>query len=340
MIGQIVNSFVNKTILKQELHADKNTYLQWYHNYQTVNKFTDGRSYAYVVSCSRPLDVKRHSAGHTARRVHSDPRCQRRPHGSKGNKHNFSAFRPSCKKSTYVSRKSSLSGTKVTTLSDQNVCNTLPLANRFQVLNEIDVDTPHIDANAASPTPCHTVASSPQISDTVMLRQESRDSSPHSLKQSLTSHFASADGHAEVYDIGFILPEGNRGTEVEGVSSQMVTNHKLLHRTQHGAFTKDCTDNDLAIQSQINSKEPMNDTQGLESDLQRLELDLTIDPIPETHFSKSFMANKDVPQVIRQQCHNSKDFQLSKMQNGHDFGFIPLTDVKTYQGPQLLGLIV
>ena len=329
----IVNSFVNKTTLNQEFYADKNTYLQWYHNYQTVNKFTDGRSYAHVVSGSRPLHVKRDSAGYTARHVHSDPRCQSLPQGSKGKEKNFCTFHSSCKKSTYVPRKSSFSGTKVTTLGDQDVGNTLPLANRFQVFNEMEVDTPHINANAESPTPCHTVANSPQISDSVILRQDIKDSSSDSLNQPLTSQFALADGDIDVYDIGFSLTEGNRGTEVEGMTSQMVTNHELLHRTQHGAFTKDCSDNDLARQLQTNNKKPMDDTRMLELDLHHLELDLTTDLVPDTHFSKSFMANKDVPQVIRQQCYNSKDFQLSKIQNGHDFGFIPLTDIKTYQGP-------
>ena len=166
----IVNTSVNKIIFNQELYADKNTYLQWYDTYRKVNNFTDGRSYAHVVSCSHPLDGTNVSAGHTARRVHSNPRCQRLPHGSKGQKRHVTTFRPSCKKPTYVS-------TKITTLSDHDVCNTLPLANRFQVLNEIDDDTPHTNVDAVSPTPCHTAASSSQISDSVMLRQKIRDGS-------------------------------------------------------------------------------------------------------------------------------------------------------------------
>ena len=212
----IVNTSVNKIMFNQELYADKNTYLQWYDTYRNGNKFTDGRSYAHVVSCSHPLDGRNVSAGHTARRVHSNPRCQRLPHGSEGQKRHVTTFRPSCKKPTYVSTKSSFSGKKITTLSDHDVCNTLPLANRFQVLNEIDDDTPRTNADAASPTPCHTAASSSQISDSVMLRQKIKDSSSGLLNQPLTSQFAPADREVSVHNIGFTLSEGNRVTEGEG----------------------------------------------------------------------------------------------------------------------------
>ena len=174
----IVNSSVNKTMCYQELYADKNTYLQWYDSYRTVNKFIDGRSYAHVVSCTRPLGVRDISAGHTARRVCSDSCCQGLPYGSEGQKRNVTTFRPSCKKSTHVSTKSSLSGRKMTTLSDHDVCNTLPLVNRFQVFTEIDEDTSYASANAASPTPCHTTANSSQIGDSSMLRQGIRSISP------------------------------------------------------------------------------------------------------------------------------------------------------------------
>ena len=314
----IVNTSVNKIMFNQELYADKNTYLQWYDTYRNGNKFTDGRSYAHVVSCSHPLNGRNVSAGHTARRVHSNPRCQRLPRGSEGQKRHVTTFRPSCKKPTCVSTKSSFSGERITTLSDHDVCNTLPLANIFQVLNEIDDDTPHTNLDVVSPTPCHTAASSSQISHSVMLRQKIRDSSSGLLNQPLTSQFAPADREVSVHNIGFTLSEGNRVTEGEGVSSQMVTDHEFLHRTHRGTFTKDCSDNDLAIHFQTHSKELVNDTQRLEFDLHQLELDLITDPIAETHFSKSFMANKEVLHIIRQQCHYSKDFQLSKMQNGHD----------------------
>ena len=275
----IVNTSVNKIIFNQELYADKNTYLQWYHTYRNANNFTDGRSYDHVVSCSHPLDGRCVAAGHTARRVHSNPRCQRLPHGSKGQKRYVTTFRPSCKKPTYVSTKSSSSGRKITTLSDHDVCNTLPLANRFQVLNEIDDDTPHTNVDAVSPTPCHTAASSSQISDSGLFRQKIRDSSSGLLNQSLTSQFAPADGEVSVHNIGSTLSEGNRVTEGEWVSSQMVTDHELLHRTQHGKLTKNCSDN-----VQTHSKELVNDTQRLESQLHHLELDLITDPIVETHF--------------------------------------------------------
>ena len=246
------------------------------------------------MSCSHPLDGGHFSAGHTARRVHSNPRCQRLPHGNKGQQRYVTTFRPSCKKPTYVSAKSSTSGTKITTLSDHDVCNTLPLANRFQVLNEIDEDTPHTNVDAVSPTPCHTAASSLQINNSGLLRQQIRDSSSGSLNQSLNSHFAPADEEVSVYNIGSTSSEGNHVTEGEGVSSQMVTDHELLHRMQHGTLTKNCSDN-----IQTHSKELVNDTQRLESQLHQLELDLITDPIVETHFSKSFMANKEVPHIIR-----------------------------------------
>ena len=88
----IANSSVNKTTFVQELYADKNTYLQWYDTYQTVNRFIDGRSYAQVVSCSPPLDVRNKSVVHAVKRVHWDPRCQRLPHGNKGKKGNPTLF--------------------------------------------------------------------------------------------------------------------------------------------------------------------------------------------------------------------------------------------------------
>ena len=166
-----------------------------------------------MVSCSHPLDGRHVSAGHTARRVHSNPRCQRLPHGSKGQKR-------------YVT-KSSTSGRKITTLSDHDVCNTLPLANRFQVLNEIEV-TPHTNVDAVSPTPCHTAASFSQISDSGLFRPKIRDCSSGLLNQSLTGQFAPADGEVGVHNIGSTSSEGNHVTEGEGVSSQMVTDHKLL----------------------------------------------------------------------------------------------------------------
>ena len=193
---------------------------------------------------------------------------------------------------------------------------------------------PYANANAESPTPCRTVASSSQIIDSVMLRDKTRKCRPEPLMQSLRSNQVLVYSDIS-YNTGFTLPERNGATEAEGAPSQMVTDHKFAHRTQRGAFTKRLPDTDFGTHSQTNSKGPMNDTQMLESELHQLENDLTVDPIAESYFSKSFMANKEVPQTIRQQCHNSKDFQLSKTQNGHDFGFIPLTDVKTYQGPSV-----
>ena len=221
----------------------------------------------------------------------------------------------------------------MTTLSDHDVCNTLPLVNRFQVFTEIDEDISYASADVASPTPCHTTANSSQIGDSSMLRQGIRDSSCNLLNQPLTSHFASADKDVSVCNTGFNSFEGTCVTEGKGVVTQKVTDHELVHRTQLGASTKHCSDNHLAVPVQTHSQELMNDTHMLESDLQNLELHSSLDPSAQTYFSKSFMANKEVPDIIRQQCHNSKDFQLSKKQNGHDFGFIPLTDVKTYQGP-------
>ena len=45
--------------------------------------------------------------------------------------------------------------------------------------------------------------------------------------------------------------------------------------------------------------------------------EVTLDSGVENHFSKSFLANTEVPQSIRQQCQYSRDFRLSKVQNGH-----------------------
>ena len=167
------------------------------------------------------------------------------------------------------------------------------------MLNEIDVDRPYANANAASPAPCCKIATSSQIIDSAMLRGTTRDTSPESLSQSLINHQVLVDRNNIVHDTGFILSEGNRVAEVEKAPSQMVTNHEFVHRTQCGAFTEKLSCTELAMHSQTDSREPMNDTRMLESDLHQLELNLTVDPIPETYFSKSFMANKEVPQIIR-----------------------------------------
>ena len=71
--------------------------------------------------------------------------------------------------------------------------------------------------------------------------------------QPLTSQFPLADGEVSAHNTGFTLSEGNRVTEGEGISSQMVTDHELLHRMQHGALTKNCSDNDLALHFQTQS---------------------------------------------------------------------------------------
>ena len=89
------------------------------------------------------------------------------------------------------------------------------------------------------------------------------------------------------------------------------------------------------VQSELGFKKDMAIADTLESNLPHLKNDFIADLSAANHFSKSFLANTEVPQVIRQQCQDSRDFRLSKIQNGHDFGFIPLTDVKTYQGPPI-----
>ena len=115
----------------------------------------------------------------------------------------------------------------------------------------------------------------------------------------------------------------------------MVTRENLLKRTQCGFKNSQMSNTEHSVQLENAIKEEMNMAENLDLYLPYLDNDLTLDPGVENHFSKSFLANTEVPPLIRQQCQYSRDFRLSKIQNGHDFGFIPLTDVKTYEGPPI-----
>ena len=113
----------------------------------------------------------------------------------------------------------------------------------------------------------------------------------------------------------------------------MVASQEVPCRTQCGSPSLTLSKIDQIKHPDIDTKDHMNNIYRLEFELSQLEQDLIVNPNVENHFSKSLLANREIPQDIRQQCQNSRDFNLSKMQNGHQFGFIPLTDVKTYQGP-------
>ena len=65
--------------------------------------------------------------------------------------------------------------------------------------------------------------------------------------------------------------------------------------------------------------------------LVQFEINMIIAPLVHSQFSKSFLSNSQIPLYV-QQCQYSRDLRLYQVQNGHGFGFIPLTDTQKYFG--------
>ena len=251
----------------------------------------------------------------------------------------MSTFRPGCKHTTRGVKRSSGSGKNKTHI-DHNTSNSLALTNRFHVLQKMSADSEnltHENANAECSTPCDNVPGQPKISDNdqVGLTKKARKYMSCSLLQQTSKLNTGSDGgdtlNRELLGAfeKFTLERGDEH------SSEMVTRENLLKRTQCGFKNSQMSNTEHSVQLENAIKEEMNMAENLDLYLPYLDNDLTLDPGVENHFSKSFLANTEVPPLIRQQCQYSRDFRLSKIQNGHDFGFIPLTDVKTYEGPPI-----
>ena len=226
-----------------------------------------------------------------------------------GSETKLSTFRPSCN-TTLRKRKSGTSGKKVTH-SDHNFSNALALSNRFQVLQEIDKNDIHENVHVECSTPCHMVAGYSELS--------------HNDQATLSSL---GDGILQSNVLGEV--HSNFLTRNNEHSPELVTSKKLTNRMRAGYKNQHMSNANQSVQPELGIKKDMAIT---ESYLPHLENDLIVDPSAANHFSKSFHANTEVLQAIRQQCQDSRDFRLSKIQNGHEFGFIRLTDIKTYQGP-------
>ena len=110
----------------------------------------------------------------------------------------MSTFRPSCTHNTRVVRKSS-GLVKNNTQGDHNISDTLALTNRFQVLQEMNIDIQnltHENANAECSTPYDTVPGQSKNShnDHVSLILKVKKSMPGSLAEQTTQPNTSLDG--------------------------------------------------------------------------------------------------------------------------------------------------
>ena len=182
----IVNSSVNKDMCNQELAATKNEYLHWFAMYQATNRFVDGRSYAQVLSCTPPSCNKKSQAFKLIWGCHTGRRCRRLPPGTGGSETKLSTLRPSCKHTTFAKK-----GKKVTS-NAQNASNTLVLSNRFQVLQEIDKNVMHENADVECSTSCHTVAGSsqPLYNDQVIASNNNKERQyPGHMVPEIKGHF-------------------------------------------------------------------------------------------------------------------------------------------------------
>ena len=307
----IVNSSVNKDMCNQEFAATKNEYLHWFAMYQATNTFVDGRSYAQVLSCTPPSCNKKSQAFKPIRGCHTGRRCWRLPPGTGGSETKLSTLRPSCKHTTFAKGKSHGSGKKVTS-NAQNARNTLLLSNRFQVLQEIDKNVMHENADVECSTSCHTVAGSsqPSYNDQVIVSNNNKDSTPDTWFQKLRdiSINSDGDGISNSNRLGLVqsnIVAGGNEHSLESVTTKMSTNI-----TQGGYKNQHMSNADYSAQSELGFKGHKAIADTLEPYLPHLENDFMADLSAENHFSKSFLANTEVPQVIRQQCQGSRDFRL------------------------------
>ena len=119
-------------------------------------------------------------------------------------------------------------------------------------------------------------------------------------------------------------------------SSGMVAKENHRDRTHCGSKPKVSSTHTFRVSENVTSRgNVMTETMSSKY-LVQCDIDTVLDPLVDSQFSKSFLFNSEIPQHIRQQCQYSRNFRFSQVQNGHDFGSIPLTDVEVYRGPKVV----